>query len=61
MAENFERVLGLRPGAVSVMMEEGKELTACSINPVPHVHYAVTIGYDDKNTLEAAAAEALKP
>lgn len=47
IAENYEKVLGLKPGAVRVDLVEHDELKPCKTNDTPHVHYAVVISYDE--------------
>lgn len=51
-AKNFERVLGLEAGAVTVVLGECQEVSACKVNEHPHVHYAVTITYDESRKLK---------
>lgn len=52
IAAGFEKALGLRAGACKVTLVESAEMTPCKVNEVPHVHYAVTIGYDETNKLD---------
>jgi len=47
LAANYEKILGLKKGTVTVVLHEHPEKKSCSTNPVPHCHYAVTISYDE--------------
>ena len=51
MAKDWERVMGLKRGAVKVALTEHPELSPCVKERTPHVHYDVVTEYDDTQTL----------
>lgn len=51
-AKNFEMVLELEEGAVTVELVEHDQMKPCASNPVPHCHYGVTITYDESRKLK---------